>query len=356
MFRIAFAWLIALGIASITQAQTYTFSTLYSFADNGKDPANPPFLVPAFLILGADGNLYGTSSQGGTFGGGTVFKVTPTGQLRVLHSFTGSNSTLNSLAWQFKEGSLFATSETAVFKLAPSTNGSYTFTTLYNNSAADIQSGIVDSAGDYYGTDEKCNPNPCVFGIRPGKTRTDLYHLGTQDSLLGNIIIRSPGDLYVSASYRGLDSNGWVQEIGGSFSTFSPPGTFPDSLHQDTVGNIYGLATSDDPDTGIYGNIFKIDTNGVLSILYSFTDGSQPIGSFAVDSAGNVFGTAVAEDESGFVFKVTPSGQETVLQSFSAFTFNIGLVMDKTGNLYGVTSGSGGASGEGSVYELALTQ
>jgi len=353
IFRIVVLTVIGLVMASIAQAQTYTFSTLYSFKNNGKDPANPPFLVPAFLILGTDGNLYGTSSEGGTFGSGTVFKVAPTGQLSVLHSFRESP---NSLARQSKQGNLFGTSVTTVFKLAPSTNGSYTFSTLYSNAAADIESGTVDSAGDFYGADEKCNPNACVFGIRPGKARTDLYHLGTQHSLLGNIIIRSPGDLYVSASYRGLQSTGWVQEIGGSFNTFSPTGTFPDSVHQDALGNIYGLATSDDPTTGIYANIFKIDTNGVLSTVYYFTDGSEPIGSFAVDSTGNVFGTAVAQDESGFVFKVTPSGEETVLQTFSAFTFNIGLVMDKTGNLYGVTSGSGGSSGSGSVYKLAISQ
>lgn len=82
--------------------------------------------------------------------------------------------------------------------------------------------------------------------------------------------------------------------------------------------------------------MFKIDTNGVESTLYSFTDGSEPMRSFSIDSAGNVFGTAAAQDGSGFVFEVTPSGQESVLQTFSSSTFNVGLVMDKAGSLYGV--------------------
>jgi uncharacterized repeat protein (TIGR03803 family) len=351
--------LLALGTCLPTGAQTYTYSTLYSFQNNGKDPANPPFLVPAFLILGSDGNLYGTSSEGGIYGAGTVFKVTLQGQLRVLHNFkpTTNLDAPNSLARQAKVGNLFGTTTTDVFKLTPGKNGSHTFSTLYSNSAADITSGTLDGAGNFYGTDEKCNPNACVFEIPASSgTWTDIYDLGSQAnySLLGNIIISKARNLYVSASFRGTVSDGWVQEIGGSFSTFSPPSTFPDSLRQDAAGNIYGLATSDSSATGTYGNVFKIDTNGVVSTLYSFTDGSQPLGSFSVDSTGNVFGTAVATDESGFVFKVTPSGQESVLQTFSSSMFNIGVVMDKAGNLYGVTSGSGGTGGQGSVYTLTL--
>lgn len=351
---------LAVAVSVSAAAQTYTYSTLYSFKNNRKDPANPPFLVPSFLILGADGNLYGTSSEGGIYGGGTVFEVTPIGQLRVVHNFkpTTTLDAPNSVARQVKTGNLFGTTTTDVFKLTRGAKGGYTFSTLYSNSAAELASGTLDSAGNFYGTDEKCNPDACVFEIPAGGTWTDIFDLGSQttDSLLGNIIINSAGNLYVSASNRGVGPNGWVQEIGGNFSTFSDTGTFPDSLRQDAAGNIYGLATSDASSSGSYGNIFKIDTNGTVSVIYSFTDGSQPMGSFSVDSAGNIFGTAVAADESGFVFKVTPSGQESVLQTFSSSTFNMGLVMDKTGNIYGVTCGSGGTSGEGTVYKLTVTQ
>jgi uncharacterized repeat protein (TIGR03803 family) len=338
-------------------AQTYTYSTLYSFQNNGKDPANPPFLVPSFLIRGSDGNLYGTSSEGGFYDAGTIFRVTPQGQLNVLHNFkpTTNLDAPNSLARDARLGNLFGTTTTDVFKLSPS---SHTFSTLYSNAAADIVSGTLDSAGNFYGADEKCNPDACVFEIPTSGSRTDIYDLGSSlnFSLLGNIIINRAGNLYVSGSYRGTTSSGWVQQIGGSFNTFSPPSTFPDSLRQDAAGNIYGLATSDNPGPGAYGNVFKIDTNGVVSIVYSFTDGSEPLGSFSIDSASNVFGTAVAQDGSGFVFEVTPSGQESVLQTFSSSTFNIGLVMDKAGNLYGATSGNGGSDGQGSVYKLTRVQ
>jgi uncharacterized repeat protein (TIGR03803 family) len=67
-------------------AQTYTFSTLYTFKNNGTDPAYPE----SYLTLDKAGNLYGTSSGGGSFGLGTVFKVNTKRALSVLHSFQGN--------------------------------------------------------------------------------------------------------------------------------------------------------------------------------------------------------------------------------------------------------------------------
>lgn len=66
----------------LATAQTYTFSTLYAFQNNGKDPANPD----AALIVDSADNLYGVSSNGGKYDLGTVFKVTKSGKLTVLHS------------------------------------------------------------------------------------------------------------------------------------------------------------------------------------------------------------------------------------------------------------------------------
>src|SRR5579872_5718998 len=73
-------------VVATAQAQTYTYSTLYSFKKNGKDPASPE----SYLTVDAAGNLYGTSNSGGAFGFGTVFKVSKTGTLTVLHSFKGA--------------------------------------------------------------------------------------------------------------------------------------------------------------------------------------------------------------------------------------------------------------------------
>ena len=59
-----------------------TFATLVNF--NGTNGADPYLMS---LVQGADGNLYGTTHEGGTQGLGTVFKVTPTGTLTTLYNF-----------------------------------------------------------------------------------------------------------------------------------------------------------------------------------------------------------------------------------------------------------------------------
>jgi uncharacterized repeat protein (TIGR03803 family) len=72
-----------------------TLTTLYSFPSLGAFNAqgqaiNATGANPrAGLLLAADGNFYGTAYQGGTAGYGTVFKVTPAGALTVLHAFAG---------------------------------------------------------------------------------------------------------------------------------------------------------------------------------------------------------------------------------------------------------------------------
>jgi uncharacterized repeat protein (TIGR03803 family) len=72
----------ALAIASPAQ----TFTTLSSF--NFSDGDHPDF---ESLVQGTDGNLYGTSLQGGANNAGTVFKLTTSGTLTTIHSFDGAD-------------------------------------------------------------------------------------------------------------------------------------------------------------------------------------------------------------------------------------------------------------------------
>ena len=129
-------------------------------------------------------------------------------------------------------------------------------------------------------------------------------------------------------------------------------------LARDQAGNLYGT-TFGGGSMGL-GTVFKIDAAGDESILYSFlggNDGSIPSSTPVLDPAGNLYGTTDAGGsyDRGTVFEIDSSGNESVLHSFGgtddgASPF-VGLVRDKSGNLYGVTDG-GGVDRHGSVFKL----
>lgn len=128
---------------------------------------------------------------------------------------------------------------------------------------------------------------------------------------------------------------------------------------QDTAGNLYGTAL----EHGLYGfgTVFEINTSGILTALHAFTggtDGAYPYAPLLRDSGGNLYGNTTEGGASGkgVVFKIDTAGNFTTLYTFVGGTTDgcnpyQGLVMDKQGNLYGTTNGCG-ASNDGTVFRL----
>jgi len=141
------------------------------------------------------------------------------------------------------------------------------------------------------------------------------------------------------------------------YSFISGNAEIPSELVRDSAGNFYG--TSYSGGTSQRGTVFKIDPSGVETILYSFsggTDGSNPGGPVTLDAAGNLYGTTELGGDAGdgVVFKIDTSGVETVLHSFhnsDGREPHAGLLLDPAGNLYGTTF-FGGAQGRGVVFLL----
>jgi len=127
---------------------------------------------------------------------------------------------------------------------------------------------------------------------------------------------------------------------------------------RDAAGSLYG--TTGGGGTAGLGVVYKLDTAGHETVLYNFTggaDGSNPSGGVIRDSAGNLYGTTASGGTAnwGVVYKLDPSGHETVLHSFTGGADGgrplAGVTRDSAGNLYG-TTGAGGTTGSGVVYEL----
>jgi len=131
---------------------------------------------------------------------------------------------------------------------------------------------------------------------------------------------------------------------------------------RDSKGNLYGTAAWDGTDN--CGVVFKVDTAGKETVLHSFaggtSDGCYPIQGVIMDKKGNLYGTTFKGGASGYgtVFKVTANGKETILHSFAggpsdgadpAFGH---LLMDKAGDLYGLTESGGYTFYDGVLYKL----
>jgi uncharacterized repeat protein (TIGR03803 family) len=130
----------------------------------------------------------------------------------------------------------------------------------------------------------------------------------------------------------------------------------------DTAGNFYGTTLLG----GAYGNgtVYKVTPSGVESVIYSFVGGSDavnPAAGVTLDAKGNIYGTASEGGAYGYgaVYKLSRSGSawtETVLYSFQNLSDGAnpvgGVILDEAGNIYGGTF-DGGNNGGGTVYELS---
>jgi uncharacterized repeat protein (TIGR03803 family) len=278
-----------------TENVLYNFCTLQNCAD-GSYPI-------ATLILDASGNLYGTTTGGGTKSDGTAFELSPaangTWNEKVLHSFCSSVGCADG-------------------------NGPY-------------GNLISDSFGNLYGTTieggvySKNCPYACgiVFELTPGKngkwTEQVIHSFRFSDGAVPffGLIFDNSGNLYGDAEVGGAHEGGVVFELS--------PGA--KSLWTETV-------------------------------LHSFyAREASPYSNLAFDQKGNLYGTTLEAGHymDGILFKLSPNSSgawtETVLHSFNfehggeGSSGVSGVTVDSSGNLYGTTA-VGGKNNEGVIYEI----
>lgn len=381
-----------------------TLTVLYSFK-TGRDGAEPN----GNLVRDKMGNLYGTTALGGNqgtncpLGCGTVYRLdTKTGTETVLYRFRtsihGDGSQPSGGLVMDETGNLYGTTPRGgnvacdcgtVFKLDPTIG---TETVLYRfTGGADggfPASGLLpDGAGNLYGTTyyggNGC-PGGCgtVFKVDAAGIETVLYSFsGGTDGAGPNALARDQvGNFYGTTSIGGnLSCNpgggcgtvfklvpnsdrSWTESVLHSFTgTADLDGIFPEGgLVLDAGGNLYGTT----PGGGLCfqcGTVFKLDpTTGTETVLYLFTggvDGGFPFAGLVLDLRGNLYGTTSSGGNVNFgtVFKVDPTGKETILHSFHRFRDggdpHGGLLRDSM-VLYGTTIG-GGTNKNGTVFRLS---
>jgi uncharacterized repeat protein (TIGR03803 family) len=186
----------------------------------------------------------------------------------------------------------------------------------------------------------------------------------------GSLIRDAKGNLYSTTYSGGASGHGTVFKLHGlketviySFTATHGDGSGPSAgLIQDEAGNFYGTTTyGGRPGCSFNlgcGTVFKVDRAGKETVLYSFTggaDGASPVAGLIRDTAGNLYGTTfyATSSSSGTVFKLNTAGKITVLYTFDSQAYPYAsLIRDSRGHLYGTTWGDGIYCGCGTVYEL----
>jgi uncharacterized repeat protein (TIGR03803 family) len=353
-------------------------TVLHSF-DGQPDGASPL----AGLVLDAAGNMYGTTSLGGTANFGTVFKLDSTGTETVLYSFAGGPDGADPVADLVLDaaGNLLGTTSMGgtsgagtVFKLDSTGKESVLYTFSGGPDGSTPMAGLIlDDEGNMYGTTFAGGAGPCTLPERG----------------------RSTAPASCGVVFK-LDTTG-TESVLHSF-TGEPDGASPaGDLVRDSAGNLYGTTVAggilciviapplpgQGPSSKFYcGTVFKLGPTGDETLLHTFNgapDGAIPYGGLILDAAGNLHGTSsyggaggctvtsglngVEDLGCGSVFEVAAAGDATVLYSFTGTGLDwapkAGLALDAKGNVFGTTTQGGVIGGEcgdfgcGAVFKFA---
>ena len=374
------------------------FSTVIEFSgDTGTATGSEP---GGDLLLHSDGNIYGTTKQGGPGSNGTVFKLSPSGQLSTMvvgHPIGPAGGVLHgpdgTLYFAMSSGgsSAFGYGNDgvgAIMKLIPGNAPTtlVSFTGFDGTAPGAYPAGqlALESDGSLFGTTKFGGRlgDGTVFKITPSGALTSLVQFNAfsgpffgQRPLSG--LFKSPdGNFYGTTSSGGINGRGTIFKL-------TPAGGFSNIVHfTNNTGNAKGadceaqvIETSDGLLYGTtsgggasgFGTVFKVTKAGALTTLVEFgvgtNNGRSPVAAVTQGIDGSFYGTTQAGgiwgSGYGTLFKVTSGGVFTNIADFSSDappTFGTrpvsGLFRAPDGNLYGATVGLGQPSDFGTIYRL----
>ena len=298
------------------------FEALHSFGSSGMANVSPDGAYPnTGVIFGPDGNLYGTTSEGGPNYGGTVFRMTTAGELTTLVTFGGPPPAGFQPSGPLSvgpDGNLYGTTnvggttgEGTVFRM--SLSGSLT---VLHNFPSDGSEG-----GGLYGA-----LTAAADGTVYGTTSTGGFHSSVGD---GTVFKIAPDGTFSVLHYFPYTATNSISGL-----TPGPDGT---------LYGVNGLG-------GTGGTLFSVTADGLFTDLHDFgcscgtPEGSEPVGPLTLASDGNLYGLTSygGTSNNGTIFRITTSGVLTPLHSFTTADGGApagGLIEGSDGRFYGMTSG-----------------
>ena len=326
-----FAMLVLLCAAAIAHGQGLPDSDLHDFGA-GKDGLRPF----GGVTFDSAGDKFGTTNYGGAYGNGMVWEITASGAYKDLHNF-----------------------------------GSVT------DDGANPEAGVaVDSKGDLFGTTLSGGlyNRGMIWELTSSGVYEDLHDCGALNNGIydgfnsyAGVTVDKAGDLFGTTFYGGKYSYGMVWEITASgdyqdlhdFGAGTDGGNPYDGVTIDAAGDLFGVAYGNGNDDR--GMVWEITAGGVYGDLHDFgagTDGEYPYGGVAVDTAGDLFGTAElgGVNGKGMVWELTGSRTYKDLHDFGVGTDGQGpsaaVTLDSAGDLVGTTHTGGVYGAWGTVWEI----
>jgi uncharacterized repeat protein (TIGR03803 family) len=374
---------------------TATLTTLVSFSDDQGAVSGDR------LIADANGDLFGTT-EFGTANVGTVFEIakigagyasTPT----TLVSFNGPDGSSPSGLIADANGDLFGTTaeggandDGTVFEIVKTASGyASTPTTLISfdgdDGRAPVAHLIADADGDLFGTTDSggANNDGTVFEITKtaggyASTPTTLVSFNGTNGVFadGSLIADANGDLFGTTLEGGADNDGTLFEIAKTAVGYaSTPTTLVsfngadgdepvDGLIADANGDLFG--TTPFGGAGNFGTVFEIAKVGagyastpITLVSFDGADGEAPFSNLIADADGDLFGTTAGGAQSdATVFEIEKTAAGYASAPTTLVSFNIadgvdpgGLIADANGDLFATTL-EGGADNDGTVFEV----
>jgi uncharacterized repeat protein (TIGR03803 family) len=349
-FFLFLAFVVSAFHVALAHAQSYCGpNTVVNFnSTNGAYPY-------AGVSFDSQGNMYGTTENGGASGLGTVWKYTSSAGLTQLFNFSGSSS--------------------------PSNNGDRPISPL-----------LIDSQGNLYGSTYLGGNNfsgdgtgyGTLFKLSASGQFTELHQFSGLDGLypIGSLVLDTQGNLWGAnyqggTAFNGLGNNGYGSVFKLSGGTVTTPvsfnasnGEYPDGGLATDGTNYYGTTSAGGANG--FGTLFQYNsTTGQMTTLFNFNrnpNGSGPDADVIYDGKGHLYGTtsgggshsSASNSCCGTIWKYTIStGTLTTLASFDGDTVPAdgmdptgGVTLDSNGNLFGSTS-QGGSFSDGIVYEYS---
>ena len=370
---------LTIQIANSPQTLSQEYNLMHGFGDGSVAHDGN---IPNSILQGFDGNFYGVSELGGSSNEGAIYEMTVQGSVSLFYSFSGVVTNPTSLI-QASDSSFYGTTASQIFKVSPL--GQLTLLHVFTNSGQ--LSGLIQGYdGNFYGTTPRggATGQGTIFKITPQGALTILHNFGdgsvaNDGSGPGGLVQGTDGNFYATTSSGGSANAGTVFKITlqgfvtilhsfGDGSVTNDGAGAQTPLIQAQDGNFYG--TTPQGGSAGKGTAFKITTQGAVTILHNFgdgtvtNDGSGPSAALLQGYDANFYGTTSGGGSAnkGTVFEMTSAGVVTIVHNFSDGSVandganpNTPLIQNSDGNFYGVTP-QAGIVNDGTIFSIIATQ